>query len=335
MSEANKDNTATDNSGDPQQPSADEAQQESQQDPQQDSQQDSQPAPSEQDLESWSAGSDVKTKSWYSIPNAAWALAVVALLIVGAAGFYAGSRSASFNGTSTVNMAGASAGKGEIAPVPGPNEEFDASIYGPKAGAQLKSPEDMDNVHRRNENDPFALGAVDAPVVISIYSDFECPFCAKFANETEPDLVEKYVNEGLVRLEWNDMAINGEKAIKDAEAGRAAAAQGKFWEFSRALFKKAGEKGQGHPEFTEKELIAVAREAGVPDMKRFEKELKDGKWTEAVENATQFGSMLGISGTPGFLVGTQFVSGAQPRDVFEDNIELALIHAKRMEEAGK
>ena len=232
-------------------------------------------------------------------------------------------------------MAGVAPGKGEIAPVPGPNGSFDASIYGPKAGAQLKSPEDMDNVHRRNENDPFALGAVDAPVVISIYSDFECPFCAKFANETESALVEKYVNEGLVRLEWNDMAINGEKAIKDAEAGRAAAAQGKFWEFSRALFKKAGEKGQGHPEFTEKELIAVAREAGVPDMKRFEKELKDGKWTEAVENATQFGSMLGISGTPGFLVGTQFVSGAQPLDVFEDNIELALIHAKRAEEAGK
>ncbi len=331
MSEENKDNIAADLSGDSQQPSADAAPQGTQQEPQQASQ----PVPTEQDLESWSADSDGTTKSWYSIPNAAWALAVVALIVVGAAGFFAGSRSASFNGVSTVNMAGVAPGKGEIAPVPGPNGSFDASIYGPKAGAQLKSPEDMDNVHRRNENDPFALGAVDAPVVISIYSDFECPFCAKFANETEPALVEKYVNEGLVRLEWNDMAINGEKAIKDAEAGRAAAAQGKFWEFSRALFKKAGEKGQGHPEFTEKELIAVAREAGVPDMKRFEKELKDGKWTEAVENATQFGSMLGISGTPGFLVGTQFVSGAQPRDVFEDNIELALIHAKRMEEAGK
>lgn len=101
MSEANKDNAAADNSGDPQQPPADAAPQGTQQEPQQASQ----PVPTEQDLESWSADSDGKTKSWYSIPNAAWALAVVALIIVGAAGFFAGSRSASFNGVSTVNMA--------------------------------------------------------------------------------------------------------------------------------------------------------------------------------------------------------------------------------------
>lgn len=321
------DNTAADRSGNQKDPSAGEkplgAQQESHQ------------PPTQEDLDSWSAGSDVQTKSWYSIPHAAWALAVVAMLLVGAAGFYAGSRSSSFTSADTVNLAGVSAGKGEIEPVPGPNGSFDASIYGPKEGARLESPEDMDNIHRRNENDPFALGAVDAPVVISIFSDFECPFCAKFANETEPELLEKYVNEGLVRLEWNDMAINGEKAVKDAEAARAAAAQGKFWEFSRLLFKKAEAKGQGHPEFTEKDLVSIARAAEVPDLKRFEDELKNGKWADAVKSGTEFGSKLGISGTPAFLVGTQFISGAQPTAVFEDNIELALIHAKRMENAGK
>lgn len=125
-------------------------------------------------------------------------------------------------------MVGVTPGKREIVPISGPNGGFGASTYEPKAGAQLKSPEDTDNVHRRNGNDPFALGTANAPVVISIYSNFGCPLCAKFANEAEPDPMEKYVNGGLVRSEWNGMTINGEEATKDAEAGRVTTAQGKF-----------------------------------------------------------------------------------------------------------
>lgn len=288
----------------------------------------------EEDLETWSAGSDVKTKSWYSIPTAAWAVAVVALVVVGAAGYWLGARSNEV-ATGDVNLVGATSGQAALAPTPGEDGTFDATIYGPKDGAQLSSASDMDDLHRREASDPFSIGAVDAPVVISMYSDFECPFCANFATQTEPQIMEDYVNTGLVRLEWNDMAVNGDKAVKAAEAGRAAAAQGSFWEFASALFDKSAKKGSGHPEFSEDDLIATAREVGVEDMARFEKELKKGTYTDAVKEATEFASSLGISGTPAFVVGTQYVSGAQPLEVFQNNIEMALISAKRAENAGK
>ena len=115
-----------------------------------------------------------------------------------------------------------------------PSGETGAFLWGP--GKTIATSEDITHVHRRMANDPFATGKVDAPVVISEFSDFECPFCAKYANETYPQVLKDYVDKGLVRVEWNDMAVNGPDAVKAAEAGRAAAAQGKFHEFHNALY---------------------------------------------------------------------------------------------------
>lgn len=293
--------------------------------------QNSDAAPDAESLQTWSEGTSVTEKSWYAIPATAWLAAIVALILVAGVGFWAGQRSTALDSGATYNLAGMDAGQGAMKPVPREDGSFDASIFGPKAGAKLTSPDDLDLIHRRDENDPFAIGAVDAPVVISMFSDFECPFCARFATQTEPALIKDYVDTGLLRIEWNDLPVNGPKAQKDAEAGRAAAAQGKFWEFSRVLFAKATERGTGHPEFEEKDLIDAAREAGVEDMDRFTKELKDGKWAKPVEDAKNYASGLGISGTPEFLVGTNHVSGAQPVETFRDYIELALLRAKRTE----
>lgn len=103
----------------------------------------------------------------------------------------------------------------------------DATLYG--AG-------DDGEVGRRNADDAMAMGAVDAPIVISEFSSFGCPYCARHNNETEQRIVEEYVETGLVRLEWNDFPINGPNSEDAARAGRAAAEQGKFFEFKDALF---------------------------------------------------------------------------------------------------
>src|SRR5699024_4825761 len=54
----------------------------------------------------------------------------------------------------------------------------------------------LESLARREEGDPTALGDVDAPVVMIAYSEFQCPFCGRFARETEPVLVEEYVQDG-------------------------------------------------------------------------------------------------------------------------------------------
>ncbi|AZA10121.1 DsbA family protein [Corynebacterium pseudopelargi] len=206
-------------------------------------------------------------------------------------------------------------------PEPLADGSYDASIFGPKA--PIKSAEDVRNVHRRNPQDPFAIGAVDAPVVIAEFSDFECPYCSQWSNNTEPALIKEYVDRGLVRIEWNDMPVNGPAAEAAAKAGRAAAAQGKFDAFRRAFYQSTAEIS-GHPNFTLEDYVRFAKQAGVPNIEQFRQQASDGTYDEVIEQAKRYGASIGIQGTPAFVVGEQYISGAQPLDVFMRAIDQEL-----------
>src|SRR5699024_2995863 len=112
---------------------------------------------------------------------------------------------------------------------------------------------------RREPGDPLAMGEPDAPVTMLIYSDYRCPFCAKFSQDVQPDLVEEYVETGVLRLEWRDLPIFGEESLEGARAGRAAAEQGKFWEFNDAVYADAP-GGTDHPDLTPEVLRGFAEE---------------------------------------------------------------------------
>lgn len=199
-----------------------------------------------------------------------------------------------------------------------PDGTYNATIVGP--GKKIESNQDILNVHRRNTEDPFAIGAIDAPVVISEFADTECPFCATFHNETRDQIIENYVDKGLVRIEWNDFAINGDDAVAGAKAGRAAAKQGKFQEFTSELYKASADK-QGHPGYKIDDYVKFAEAAGVPDMDKFRKDATGKEFDKPVTEAQKYGASIGINGTPAFVVGTKFVSGAQPWGVFKKVID--------------
>lgn len=272
------------------------------------------------------------TRSMKTVPPALWVWFAALLLLVGGLAFIAGDRfGPGMGGGDGVNLAGAAAGSNDDGPVAKEDGTYDAAIVGPRAGAAIATMEDIAEVHRRDEADPFALGAIDAPVVMTVFSDFECPFCARYAVDTQPNLIADYVDAGLVRLEWSDSASSG-AASQAAQAGRAAAAQGKFWEFQKAAFDAAVAKGNGHPEFTVEELVEAARTAGVEDIGLFEKQLKDGTWEKAVQESTSYAQSIGVQGTPQFIIGTTPISGALPEQTFRDNIELELMKAKRAQQ---
>lgn len=195
---------------------------------------------------------------------------------------------------------------------------YNAAIVGP--GKKIESDKDILNVHRRNAEDPFAIGAVDAPVVISEFADMECPFCSTFHNETRDQIIQNYVDKGLVRIEWNDFPINGPHATEGAKAGRAAAKQGKFQEFTSELYKASKDK-KGHPGYQIEDFVKFAKAAGVPDIEKFRKDATSKEFDKPVNEAKQYGASIGINGTPAFIVGTKFVSGAQPWDVFKKVID--------------
>src|SRR5699024_10106368 len=96
-----------------------------------------------------------------------------------------------------------------------------------------------DMVEQREAGDPLARGRVDAPVVMVAFEDFRCPFCAKSSTETAPKLIDRYVDKGVLRIEWRDYPIFGEESKRAARAGRAAAKQDKFWEFHDGVVSPA------------------------------------------------------------------------------------------------
>ncbi len=179
----------------------------------------------------------------------------------------------------------------------------------------------MRSLPRRQADDPTALGAVDAPVVMIVWSDYRCPFCARWATTTFEEL-KPYVASGSLRVEARDLVLFGEESTLAAVAARAAGAQGKFWEFHDAIFAAAPTDG-GHPTITTEDVVAFAKQAGVPDLARFRKDLTSKSLAAAVAADTDEARQLGISGTPFFLIDTTAINGAQPTGAFVQAIEAA------------
>lgn len=174
---------------------------------------------------------------------------------------------------------------------------------------------------RRSAADPLAMGRVDAKVVMTNWSDYRCPFCAVWHQRTLPEL-QKYVDDGRLRIEFRDLSMFGEQSHNTAVAARAAGRQGRFWEFQDAVFAAA--PPSGHPDIQHEDLLAFARTAGVPDLVAFEAALDDPTLKAAVEADSAEARQFGISGTPFFVVGGRAISGAQPSEVFQNVIEQEL-----------
>lgn len=202
---------------------------------------------------------------------------------------------------------------------PDPPAGTDTAAAGdPTAAARLEVP-------RRAAGDPLALGRTDAPVVVSEWGDFQCPFCRLYATATEPALLRQYVDSGQVRIEWHDFAYLGPESVLEARAARAAGQQGRFWDFHAALYRDQPAENRG--EVTDASLTALAGRLGL-DVARFERDYADPRITQAVAADQQLGARLGVGGVPSFVIGDQLIFGAQPLATFQQAIDAALARSR-------
>src|SRR5699024_3139180 len=84
------------------------------------------------------------------------------------------------------------------------------------------------------ESDPMSDGPVDAPVKLVVFSDYQCPYCAAWSQDTLPTMLD-YVDSGDLRIEWREVNVFGSASEQAAKAAYAAALQDKHWEFHDAL----------------------------------------------------------------------------------------------------
>ncbi len=165
------------------------------------------------------------------------------------------------------------------------------------------------------------MGDPKAPVYIVEYGDFQCPFCLKFWSETEPQLIEEYVNTGKVYFEYRAFPIIGPESVTAAEGAYCAGDQGKFWEFHDTLFTNW--TGENVGDFTQDKLSQYAEALNL-DVAEFESCLSEGKYKGRVEQDKAQGDADGVHATPTLFINGVKVEGAQPFHALKQFIEDAL-----------
>ena len=216
-----------------------------------------------------------------------------------------------------------------LRPAEDPSAEEAGAPAAPVDPADLPHPSevarpDLSSAETRDPADPLAEGPVDAPVVLVVFTDYQCPYCARWTEDTLPALRE-HVDRGELRIEWRDVNVYGEDSARAARASLAAALQGRHAEYHRALF--AGGEVRPAGELEEDSLIALAEEQGL-DVERFTADLRSEEVARIVDEHAAEGVDLGAVTTPSFVLAGTPTVGAQPTEVFLEQVETALEEAE-------
>lgn len=179
------------------------------------------------------------------------------------------------------------------------------------------------------DNDPVR-GDPNAPITIIEFSDFQCPFCARFHVQTLPSLLEEYIDVGKVNLVYRDFPIQSihPNAMPAAVAAECANEQGKYLEYHDTLFEKQNSWSGLDSDAVISTFNQYATDIGLEEQ-QFDSCLESGKYLEEVQGDLRDGRDYSITGTPGFFIGNEKIGfvkliGAQPFDSFQKVIDAQL-----------
>jgi len=163
----------------------------------------------------------------------------------------------------------------------------------------------------------LVAGKNSAPVKIVEFSDFECPYCARFHSETYPTIEEKYIKTGKVQFFYRHVPLEMHPNAKSAAiAAECAALQGKFTAMHDILYKNT-------ENLTAKDLKSYAAEIGL-NQTQFDDCFDNKKTEDRINSDIQIAGTVGISATPTFFINGKIVAGALPASSFEQTIDALL-----------
>ncbi len=170
-------------------------------------------------------------------------------------------------------------------------------------------------------------GSSTAPVWVIEVSDFQCPFCKQWHDQTYNALVEQYVKTGKVRLAYVNfpLAIHAH-AWPAAEAAMCAGAQNKFWAMHDSLF--ASQQRWQSVADPAAVFDSLALGIGV-DRSQWRECVKSGKMRPIIQADHDRASQAGASATPSFMIGDKLLTGATPLSEMQGYIDSALVKSKK------
>ncbi len=169
----------------------------------------------------------------------------------------------------------------------------------------------------RTEGAPVR-GQDDAKVSVVVFTDFQCPFCARLEDRLR-DLQTLYPDKVKVLYKANPLPMHANGRLA-AKAAAAAQAQGKFWPMHDAMFAHQTALDRAG-------LESYAAAAGL-DMDRFHKDMDDAATSARVSGDAKDGEALGVTGTPTLFVNGRRLVGARPMTELVAAVERALAEAR-------
>jgi protein-disulfide isomerase len=162
--------------------------------------------------------------------------------------------------------------------------------------------------------DAPSFGPVDAKVTVVVFSDFQCPYCAKAA-EAVSHLKAHYADK--VRLVFRQFPLSFHKQAKlAAEAALVAQASGKFWEYHDQLFKN-----QDKLELDA--LSSYAQNVGLEPVS-FREKLEEHAYVDRIQTDLQLGERVNVQGTPTLFINGKRSSNATSTETVVSEVESAL-----------
>lgn len=154
------------------------------------------------------------------------------------------------------------------------------------------------------------------------FSDFQCPFCAKFWAQTFTLIEQEYIKKRKVKFVYRDFPLDfHEQALNASIAAECAKEQGKFWEMHDKIY--AGQNKWSNNKNAAETFKIYASELNL-GMRQFNDCSDSGKYANEVLKDLQDGIRVGVGGTPTFFINGIPVRGAQPFEVFRQIIEAEL-----------
>ena len=170
-----------------------------------------------------------------------------------------------------------------------------------------------------NTTDEPIIGKADAPLVMAYWSDYQCPFCKQFETTVLPSLIKTYVDTGKMKIIFKDFAFLGSDST---DAGLMSEAvwhlyPDQFLAWNEAMFASQDGENTG---FGNMASIVTMMKSQFPkmDATKLAQDIATNKtaYAQHLVNDETEAQKYGITGTPGFIVGTQQIAGAEPLDYF-------------------
>ncbi|MBE3067032.1 MAG: DsbA family protein [Chloroflexi bacterium] len=170
---------------------------------------------------------------------------------------------------------------------------------------------EVQRVNVSTDGDP-SIGPEDAPVTIVEFSDYQCPYCASWYQQTFDRLIANY--PGQIRFVYRDLPLPMHpEAIPAAEAAHCAGEQDAYWKFHDALF--SGQYDLGRAAYEQ-----YAADLGL-EPAAFTACLDDHRYQDEVRADAADATSLGLTGTPSFVINGRILIGALPFEDFKAIID--------------